>query len=68
MPLDTAKALRAFNAAGLLRQREQLHLHFLWKLMAQAVTPYEETFYLDNDVLVLQPTLATLIFAANSSS
>ena len=58
MPLDTAKALRAFNAAGLLRQREQLHLHFLWKLMAQAVTPYEETFYLDNDVLVLQPTLA----------
>ena len=26
--------------------------------MAQAMTPYEETFYLDNDVLVLQATLA----------
>ena len=58
MPMDTDKALRAFNAAGLLKQREGLHLHFLWKLMAQAVTPYQETLYLDNDVLVLEPALA----------
>ena len=58
MLLDTAKARRAYFAAGLLQERRQLQLHFLWKLMAQAMTPYEETFYLDNDVLVVQATLA----------
>ena len=58
MLLDTAKARRAFFAANLLQERRQLQLHFLWKLMAQAMTPYEETLYLDNDVLVLQATLA----------
>ena len=58
MLLDTAKARRAFFAGNLLQERRQLQLHFLWKLMAQAMTPYEETLYLDNDVLVLQATLA----------
>ena len=58
MLLDTAQARRAYFAAGLLQERRQLQLHFLWKLMAQAMSPYEQTFYLDNDVLVLQATLA----------
>ena len=38
---------------------QQLHLYYAWKLIAQAASPYEETVFIDNDILVLSRTLVS---------
>lgn len=35
----------------------QLKLFYAWKMIAQAASPYQETVFIDNDVLVLSRTL-----------